>query len=322
MIFEPVGAGAAGGRIDRRAPQWRTAPVSARQHEESAVKAWAWLAMLGVGTLLASSALADECRAEPAVDPIADADGNRFDHCVATGEWQFAVAVGVGYAANPLVDGNDIWLPLLPRLSYYGEQAFFDNGTFGYTLSETAQHRLNLLARPNLDYFFFADSGSFSQVLTHPFFYSTPGELRERKLTYLAGFEYSRFHGAWQLQASAGQDISVGHDGVEAVVSLAHHWQHGDSTLQTRFGWLYRDDRLSRYYYGISAEETTWFEQLYQPKASWSPTLSLTAEHKLGERTSLVLLLAAQRASKTISDSPLLAQRVFVASFIGVAYAF
>ena len=322
MIFEPVCAGTAGWRMDPWPVPWRTEPVSALPHGESAVKSWVCLAMLGIGTLLVTPVLADGCGVDDLADDVDTDAGNRVDQCVETGEWQIAVAFGVGYAANPLVDGADVWLPLLPRLSYYGERAFFDNGTFGYTLSESTQQRLNLLARPNLDYFFFADSGSFSQVLTHPFFYSSPGELSERKLTYLAGLEYSWFQGAWQLQASVGHDISVGHDGTEAGLQVNHHWQHGDSTLQTRFGWLYRDARLSRYYYGISIEETTWFEQLYQPDASWSPSFSLAAEHQLGEHTSLVLLLAAQRVSKEIADSPLLDRRLFVASFVGVAYAF
>lgn len=272
---------------------------------------------IGVATQSATGlAAAADDRREP------EGDSECRTPCTDVGEWQFGIAAGYGYAPNPLVDGDDVVLPLLPRISYYGDHFFLETGTFGFTVFESEQQRLNLQAQPNLDYFFFAESGSFYQVLTHPFRYGLPGELCPRKLTYLASVDYSWFHDNWQLKARIGQDISVGHDGIEAAVAASHHWQHGDSSLQTSVGALYRDDRLSRYYYGVTAEETEWLEKRYQPEASWSPYLSLTAEHRLSEQLSLLGLLAAQRPASEIYASPLVQDRWFLASFVGVAYVF
>lgn len=254
--------------------------------------------------------------------PASHAADDCQDDCIRTGEWEIGLAVGFGYAPNPLADGDDIHLPIIPHLSYYGERFFIETGTIGYTLAESDHQRLNLLARPNLDYFYFADHSSFYHVLTHPLRFGVAGQLSERKLTYLGGLEYSWYDGPWQVQASAATDISVGHDGYEATLNGKYHWQHDDSSLQVTLGVLYRDHKLTNYYYGVTEEETAWTEKWYQPGASLSPYISLNGQQQLTENTSLLLLLAAQRPDHVISDSPLVTERWFVASFFGVAYVF
>ncbi|NQD35696.1 MipA/OmpV family protein [Permianibacter sp. IMCC34836] len=283
----------------------------------SAVAALLLLA-LPVRSVSAESVSADSASA----DTLAADDSDCEPECVRTGEWEIGIALGYGYAPNPLADADDILLPVLPRISYYGERFFIETSTIGYTLAESAQQRLNLIARPNLDYFYFADSGTFYSVLTHPFRYGLPGELSKRELTWLGGLEYSWFRGPWQLQISAGADISVGHDGYEATLGGKYHWQHDDNSLQLSLGLLYRDDRLTDYYYGVTEEETSWLEKRYAPGSSLSPYFSLTDEHQLSEHLSLLMMLAVQRPDSVISDSPLVTERWFTASFFGLSYVF
>ena len=56
------------------------------------------------------------------------------DSCAAVGEWKFSLSVGAGVYTNPLHGGDNIPLILIPKISYYGEQVFFENNTLGYTL--------------------------------------------------------------------------------------------------------------------------------------------------------------------------------------------
>lgn len=75
--------------------------------------------------------------------------------CVAVGEWQLNLAVGLGARANPLVDGDTTPLVILPELSYYGRRFFLRNFELGFTLLETPRHQLNLLATPSYDQMYF-----------------------------------------------------------------------------------------------------------------------------------------------------------------------
>lgn len=83
-------------------------------------------------------------------------DGESSD-CVAIGEWQFSLGVGLGGRTNPLIDGDDIPIVLLPEVSYYGERFFFDTTSLGFTLYEDRTHRLNLVATVGLDSMYFSD---------------------------------------------------------------------------------------------------------------------------------------------------------------------
>lgn len=75
--------------------------------------------------------------------------------CVAIGQWQFNLGVGLGVRLNPLVAGDDTPLLVLPEVSYYGRRFFLRNLDMGFTLVETARHQLNLLATPSYDQMYF-----------------------------------------------------------------------------------------------------------------------------------------------------------------------
>lgn len=75
--------------------------------------------------------------------------------CVAIGQWQFSVGVGAGLRLNPLTEGDDTPLIILPEVSYYGRRFFLRNFEVGFTLVETEQHQLNLVATPSYDQMYF-----------------------------------------------------------------------------------------------------------------------------------------------------------------------
>lgn len=93
--------------------------------------------------------------------PIAGAaDPHCQEHpsdCIAVGEWQVSLGVGLGGRTNPLVGGDDIPVLLLPQASYYGERFFFDTTTVGFTLLETPRQSLSLVSTLGLDHMYFND---------------------------------------------------------------------------------------------------------------------------------------------------------------------
>lgn len=75
--------------------------------------------------------------------------------CIAVGQWQISVALGIGVRRNPLFDADDTPLLVLPEVSYYGERFFLRNLDMGFTLLETPRHQLNVLMTPSYDQMYF-----------------------------------------------------------------------------------------------------------------------------------------------------------------------
>ena len=86
-------------------------------------------------------------------------------HCVTVGEWDFSVGIGLGVRTNPVVNGNDIPLVLIPQLSYYGQRFFIDNLDIGFTLIERPKFQVNALVTPGGDGLYFFRSGWRNIVL-------------------------------------------------------------------------------------------------------------------------------------------------------------
>ena len=104
------------------------------------------LAAIGLLWLLAPGALAADthCEAYP-------------DDCIAIGEWQFSLGVGLGGRSNPLVGGDTIPVVVLPQASYYGERFFLDTTTLGFSLLETERQSVALVSTLGLDHMYFND---------------------------------------------------------------------------------------------------------------------------------------------------------------------
>lgn len=93
----------------------------------------------------------------PGLAAEADACSAADAECIAVGEWQFSLGVGLGARTNPVVEGSDLPILLMPEISYYGERFFWDTTNMGFTLVETPRHSFNLLATLGLDYIYFRD---------------------------------------------------------------------------------------------------------------------------------------------------------------------
>lgn len=77
--------------------------------------------------------------------------GECGDDCVPVGQWQVNVGVGLGWRNNPLHEGEDSPMFVLPEISYYGERFFLKNLEMGWNIVEDRRHQLNFLLTPSSD---------------------------------------------------------------------------------------------------------------------------------------------------------------------------
>ena len=76
--------------------------------------------------------------------------------CLFPNSWQLSVAVGVGVRTNPLVDGDNVPLLILPDIAWYGEAAYFDNGELGYQWYEEDTHAFETFVHLDAERSFFS----------------------------------------------------------------------------------------------------------------------------------------------------------------------
>ena len=81
-------------------------------------------------------------------------DSNEAD-CVEVGTWDISVGIGAGVRTNPVEDGDDIPLVLIPQINYNGEHFFIQNLDMGVIVWENETQQLNLFMTPSYDQVFF-----------------------------------------------------------------------------------------------------------------------------------------------------------------------
>jgi len=69
--------------------------------------------------------------------------------CTLVGQWDFSLGFGWGKHTNPLYDGKDTPLYVVPSLRYYGEKLYFDDGVLGYTFFDSPNISISVIAQLN-----------------------------------------------------------------------------------------------------------------------------------------------------------------------------
>lgn len=100
---------------------------------------------------------------------VTRAETSACDGCVAVGEWQLGVSIGLGMRSNPLVDGDDVPLVIIPSVAYYGERFFIENLDIGFTVLDRPDHQLNALLTPGYDRLYF-ERWDIRNIFTDPSF--------------------------------------------------------------------------------------------------------------------------------------------------------
>ncbi|MCU4674972.1 MipA/OmpV family protein [Catenovulum sp. 2E275] len=267
--------------------------------------------------------------------------------------WHFSVSLGVGNKSNPLVQGDDFPLYILPSVYYYGENVFFENGDLGYTFVETPNYALSAISRLNEEVVHFVDWHPANILMTQ-FVNSDSKEptldtkltaewsnnnqnqispqsahldyrqLAKRKWSLDAGVQLDWFiNDTSAFRLSVLTDVSQVHYGeninleFRQVVNYTNHWQ-----LNWGIGTDWLSKELSRYYYGVSQRDNVDSVYYYQPDSALLPYIKLSPSYRFNSNWRLVGLFKYQHLPSEITDSPIVEKNNRTTWFVGVNYAF
>ena len=248
------------------------------------------------------------------------------DDCVPIGRWNFSIAVGAGIRTNPLVNGKNIPLVVIPQLSYYGKRFFIDNLDFGFTLAEHGANSFNLIATPGYDrvYFFRTDlqnffvgfpNGAGAPVAVTA---TTPGATKvpapAPHITYLAGPEWTFKFALVSGQLDFLRDVTGQNDGDEIRGALGIPLLQSKGTLSANVGFTWKSAATVNYYYRVPI--------LYTGSAALDPFVRLGYTMPLSDRWSFNAFGAYEHLGKGIADSPIVAQHGVATVFVGAVHAF
>ncbi len=248
------------------------------------------------------------------------------DDCVAIGRWNFSVALGAGVRTNPLVNGKDTPLILIPQFSYYGKRFFIDNLDLGFTLVEKGSNTFNLIATPGYDrvYFFRADlqnlfigfpiNGSNPTLVDS----TTPGAVKVSqpapRITYLAGPEWTFRYGPVSGQLDLLRDATGQNSGDEIRGALRIPLLQSNGALSANIGFTWKSAATVNYYYRVPI--------LYSGSAAFDPFIKLGYTLPLSSKWRLSAFAEYERLGNAIADSPIVAEHSVATVFVGAIYTF
>jgi len=248
------------------------------------------------------------------------------DGCVAIGRWNFSVALGAGVRTNPLVNGKDIPLVVIPQFSYYGKRFFIDNLDVGFTLVERGANTFNLIATPGYDrvYFYRDDlqnffigfpNSTYTPVSVSP---GTPGATKvpppAPRITYLAGPEWTFKYGQVSGQLDLLRDATGQNSGDEIRGALGIPLLKSKGTVSANIGFTWKSAATVNYYYRVPI--------LYSGSAAFDPFIKLGYTLPLSSKWRFNAFAEYERLGNGIADSPIVAEHSVATVFVGAIYTF
>jgi len=271
--------------------------------------------------------------------------------CVPVGEWQFSIAIGAGVITNPLHDGDNIPLVIVPSFSYYGEQVFIDNNALGFTFYQSDTLSFSAVSQLNRENAFF-QRWHPNNIFVNSLANTVPdapqfdedldpagdngeiddeandvelGEVQDRKWALDAGLQVNWFffqHSHLQLKLL--HNINNVYNGLNGQVALEQPFILSaipNNLLTLTLGANWQSKEQVDYYYGIDAQDQVDEELYYQGKASLSPYFKLVNQYAFNERWSVKLSLQREWLDSALTNSPLVHDDVNDSFFFGLEYA-
>jgi outer membrane protein len=283
----------------------------------TSAKLFLWAAMLAVPSAYAAGA-PDDCPGPS-------------DDCVATRRWNFSVGLGAGVRTNPLVNGRDIPLVVVPHVSYYGKRFFLDDLEGGFTFVENAANTLSLIATPGYDrvYFYRTDLQNFFitgvgansnvRVYTvHPTVEQLASATwippHSRDITYLAGPEWTFQWAGITGQLDLLHEITGHNHGDEVRAALGMPLITFKGTLAANVGITWKSAAIVDYFYGVP--------EIYQGRAALDPFVKLGYTLPLSSRWRFNAFAVYERLAGGIASSPIVAEHDVATVFVGAIYTF
>jgi len=211
--------------------------------------------------------------------------------------------------ASPYVDGGSR-TDLLPLYLYEGERFFLRAGRAGFKLAEDERQRLDLFLGRRLE--------GFSE-------HKVPASLAgmdPRNSSMDLGLAW-RYRQRWgSVRATLTHDVGRESRGTELLAGYSRRWDFGRWQLRPDVSVAWRDARLNDYYYGVEAHEARVGRPAYLPGSGVDLTLGLVASYRVLDNWRLLGGVSATWLDEDVRESPIIADRVQLAAFVGAMYDF
>jgi outer membrane protein len=259
--------------------------------------------------------------------------------CIEKSSWHIGIAVGVGVKTNPLVDGDNIPLVILPDIAWYSEQAYFDNGELGYQWLSRPKYAFETFFQLDRERAFFSflhpanilipieSSATDSPALPTEDLLNNQrslsiNDIASRKWAVNGGIRGHYFLSNSEWQLTFQQDVSNVHKGQQIRLEYSHRWLWRDFRLGLRIGTDWKSTRLIDYYYGVSQRDTDLTELYFNGKSGWQTYLSVNLQKSINENWSWLVNIGHQKLPDSLISSPLIEKNIIQNIFLGVAYRF
>ena len=266
------------------------------------------------------------------------------DQCAPVNEWEFSLAIGAGILTNPLHGSSNIPLVLIPKISYYGENIFFENNALGYSFYETNKLSISTIGLVNRENTFFSrwhpsnvfvpldTSGISSPDSSESALQDTSiskidlNEVAERNWALDAGVQANWFISSQSTLAfRILHDVNDTYNGFNGKIEYNHRFTAFDMPkiqwkVTTGINWLSRQQ--VDYYYGIGEKDTKNVNHYYQGKSAVNPYIKLHSVYKLNHNWRLTFTARSEFLPRAISNSPLVKDDIIKTVFLGVVYVY
>ncbi len=270
---------------------------------------------------------------------------------VELGQWNFAIGLGYGRRTNPLYEGKDTPLYLIPSISYYDEHLFFDDGVLGYSIEITPQFSISAITQLNThaanfsrwhpSNFFVAQTNSavtdnkFSPSLdviypqTEEEVSEQPinvSELADREWALDAGVQLNYFgHSDWMLQVNLLHDVLNVYNGFNGQLKLEKAWRFSSLPplsikLSGTLDW--HSQKLANYYYGIGERDTQLTASHFTADSGINRTLGISANYHLSSNWRAAVSYRLTTLDSSIKQSPMVRDDHSDTFFVGATYDF
>jgi len=265
----------------------------------------------------------------------------RNKDCPGDTGWQVGIAVGAGVMTNPLVEGDNIPLVVIPDVAYYGDSFYFDNAELGWRKNVTGHHQISVFLVPNREKAFFSfwhtsnllgpiftlDSPSQSDEMNinNPVIGTSRVSLDEvssRKWALDSGI---RWRWQWEnhvISTNLYRDITGVYGGMHASIAFTSQWQFERWTLFTSPKLHWYSDKLTDYYYGIDELELVSNGLEYRGKGGLQIGFNAMALRQISPNWNVLFRVSAVKLHSGMTDSPLVEESSVFSGFIGMAYQF
>ena len=199
-----------------------------------------------------------------------------------------------------------------PLLSWQGEQLYIDGDEAGWLAYQDSNRQLKLKG------WWFDRRYDRHDGADHAM-----RQLNNRRTTLMAALSYQHITPYGALFAQLAADTLGQSDGMVATLSWTGYYQTGALTWLPATGVDWEDARLTRYYYGIAADEARRSGLAhYRPGAALTPWLQMAWQYRFSERWQGFAAGRVNWLDSEVRNSPMVEKSLSYSFDLGLSYHF